>query len=226
MIQNRLEQQVKRLEKENTSLHKQFKQAQQETDIMRAATSRTGSRISKAKSETDLSRKFDKYSTYDKHKYRDLGRVTKAVSFSTLGDTSGLGTTRFSSLDTNYSRSHDFAVSSPVVMNGYGLDTKRAAGSSYSAVSDRMVHEPIGGRTTVPRHRRGSLGEESDVSDDLEHVPPQSRWPRPQSTESSSSSGVSWDRADTAYSPVSSLFQQHDRSMGRRRRPHSYHGGN
>ena len=226
MTQNRLEHQVKRLEKENASLHKQLKQPHQEMDIMRGGTSRTGSRISKAKSETDLSRKFDKYSTYDIHKYRDLGPVAKAVSFSTRGDTSGIGTTRFSSLDSNYTRSHDFAVSSPVVMNGYGLDTKRAAGSSYSAVPDRMVHEPISSRTTIPRHRRGSLGEDSDVSDDLEHAPLQSRWQRPQSTESSSSSVVSWDHADTAYSPVSSLFQQHDRSMGRRRRPHSYHGGN
>ena len=220
MIQNRLEQQVQRLEKSNTSLQKQLKQAQQEMDIMRTATSRTASRISKAKSETDLSRKFDKYSTYDKYKYRDLEPVAKTVSFSTRSDTLGLGTSRFTSLDKNYTRSHDLAVSSPVVMNGYGLDTKRAA-----AVPDRMVHDPISGRTTVPRHRRGSLGEDSDVSDDLEHVPPHSRW-RTQSTQSSSSSAVSWDHANTAYSPVSSLFQQHDRSMGRRRRPHSYHGGN
>ena len=225
VIQNTLEQHVKRLELENTKLHKQLTQAQQEMDSMKAVT--RSSRISKAKSETDLSRKFDKYTSYGKHRYRDLEPVVKAVNFSTRGDTSGLGATQFSALDTNYTRSHNFGVSSPVIMNGYGStrsDAKRMAVSSYSSVQDRFVHEPVNGRSTVPRHRGGSLGEDSDVSDDLEHAP-QPRW-RTQSSESSASSVVSWDHDYTAYSPVSSLQQeQHDRGTGRRRRPHSYHGG-
>ena len=110
VIQNTLEQHVKRLELENTKLHKQLTQAQQEMDSMKAVT--RSSRISKAKSETDLSRKFDKYTSYGKHRYRDLEPVVKAVNFSTRGDTSGLGATQFSALDTNYTRSHNFGVSS------------------------------------------------------------------------------------------------------------------
>lgn len=226
VTQNTLEQHVRRLEKENKNLQKQLKQAQQEIDTMKTITSRNGSRISKARSETDLSRKFDKYSAYDKHRYGDLEPVAKTVSFAMRGDSSGLGTTRFSSLDTDYTRSHDFGVSSPLIMNGYGSsrsDTKRAVGSSDLSVQDRLTHDPVSGRGTVPRHRGGSLGEESDLSDDLEHAP-LPRW-RTQSSESSSSSVVSWDHDYIANSPVSSLYQQHDRGTGRRRRPHSYHGG-
>lgn len=208
---------------------------------MKAITRRTGTRLGKAKSETDLSKKFDKYTSYDKHKYGDY-EPTKTVSFATRGDGLGLGTTRFSSSDTNYTRSHDVGASSPVIMNGYGSprsEVKRLP-SSYTSLQDRLSRDPLKSRTTVPRHRVSSLGEDSDVSDDLEHglgyhTGNQPRW-RTQSSDTSTSSVVSWDHdysADaaarqprvSAFNPSSSLHHEDDRVGGRRRRPHSYHGG-
>lgn len=204
-------------------------------------TSRNGSRLSKAKSETDLSKRFDKYTMYDKHRYRDP-EPSKTVSFATRSDSSGLGTTRFSSSDANYTRSHEVGVSSPVIMNGYSSPRSEAKrlSSSYASLHDRLMREPPTSRTTVPRHRVGSLGEDSDVSDDLEHgvgyhTATQPRW-RTQSSESSASSVVSRDHdysTDAArqprasiYTPSSSVYDQDDWVSGRRRRPHSYHGGN
>ncbi|XP_078375566.1 uncharacterized protein LOC144658931 isoform X2 [Oculina patagonica] len=240
VLQKTLEQHVRRLERENERLQTKLKQAEQEIDTMKAITRRTGTRLSKAKSETDLSKKFDKYTSYDKHKYGDY-EPTKAVSFAVRGEGLGLGTTRFSSSDTNYTRSHDVGVSSPVIMNGYSSprsEVKRLP-SSYTSLQDRLSRDPPRSMTTVPRHRVGSLGEDSDVSDDLEHglgyyTGTQPRW-RTQSSESSTSSVVSWDHdysADaaarqpraSAYNPSSSLHQEDDRVGGRRRRPHSYHG--
>lgn len=224
MIQNTQEQRLKRLERENTTLHKQLHQAQQGMETMRVGTKTSDSRISKAKSETDLSRKFRKYTAYDERKYRDLEPVAKAATFSTRGGTSGLGSTRFSSLHADYTRSHDFSVPSRVLTNGCGSEARTAGVSSYYTVEDRLTsHEPVINRITVPRHRVGSLGEDSDASDDLEHTS-QPRW-RAQSAESSSSI-ASWDHDYSAYSPASSRYQRDDRSVGSRRRPHSYHGGN
>ena len=209
---------------------------------MKAITRRSGSRLGKAKSETDLTKKFDKYTSYDKHKYGDH-EPTKTVSFATRGDGMGLRTTRFSSSDTNYTRSHEVGFSSPVIMNGYGSprpEAKRMP-SSYTSFQDRPAREPLRSRITVPRHRVGSLGEDSDVSDDLEHglgyhTGTQPRW-RTQSPDSSTSTAVSWDHdystdaavrepRASAYTPSSSLHHvDDDRVGGRRRRLHSYHGG-
>ena len=224
LIQNTLEQRVKRLEHENRNLYKQLHQAQQGMESMRVGgTTRSGSRISKAKSETDLSRKFHKYTAYDKHKYRDLEPVAKAGTFSTRGDSLGLGSTRYSSLDADYTRSHDVSVPSRVLTNGCGSEA-RTGGVSYYTVEDRLAsHEPVINRTTVPRYRVGSLGEDSKASDDLEHTS-QPRW-RTQSAESSSSVAF-WDHGYSAYSPVSSRYQRDDRNVGSRRRPHSCYGGN
>ena len=240
-LKNTLEQHVKRLEQDNERLQRKLKQAEQEIDTMKAITRRSGSRLGKAKSETDLSKKFDRYTSYDKHKYGDY-EPSKSVSFATRGDSLGLGATRFSSLDTNYTRSREVGVSSPVIMNGYGLPSSEAKrlSSSYTFLQDRLSRDPPRGRTTVPRHRVGSLGEDSDVSDDLDHgvgyhTGTQPIW-RTQSSDSSTSSVVSWDHdysasaaarqpRASAYSTSSSLYREDDRVSGRRRRPHSYHGG-
>ena len=241
ILKNTLEQHVKRLEQENERVQRKLKEAEQEIDTMKAITRRSGSRLSKAKSETDLSKKFDRYTSYDKHKYGDY-EPTKSVSFVVRGDSLGLGTTRCNSSDTNDTRSHQVGVSSPVIMNGYSSlrpEAKRLS-SSYTSLQDRLSRDPPRGRTTVPRHRVGSLGEDSDVSDDLDHgvgyhTGTRPRW-RTQSSDSSTSSVVSWDheysapavarqpRAST-YSTSSSLYREDDRVSGRRSRPHSYHGG-
>lgn len=240
-LQNTLEQHVKRLEQENERLHRKLKQAEQEIDTMKAITRRSGSRLGKAKSETDLSKKFDKYTSYDKHKYGDY-EPSKSVSFATRGDSLGLGTTRFSSSDTNYTRSHEVGVSSPVIVNGYASPRSEAKrlSSSYTSFQDWLSRDPPRGSTTVPRHRVGSLGEDSDVSDDLDHgvgyhTGTQPRW-RTQSSDSFTSSVVSWEHdysaaaaarqpRASAYSTSSSLYRDDDRISGRRSRPHSYHGG-
>ena len=242
VLNNTLEQQVKQLQRENERLQTKLKQAKQELDTVKTITGRNGSRLGRAKSETDLSKKFDKYTSYDKQKYTDLEPTARSVNFATRSDSLGLGASRYSSLDTNYTRPHDAAVSSPVIMNGYGSPRSEAArqSSSYTSLHDKLASTSHRGRVTVPRHRVSSLGEDSDVSDDLEHglghhTATQPRW-RAQSSESSTSSVVSWDhdyRADaatrqpraSAYSQDSSLYQQVDRVSGRRRRPHSYHGG-
>lgn len=223
VLQTTQERRGKRLESENTNLSRQLKQTQQELDTIKAVTSISGSRVSRAKSETDLSRKFDKYTTYDKYKYSDLDHSARTVSFASTSDNARLGTTRHSSLDTNYSRSRDSGVS-PLIMNGYSpsrSESKRAATSPYSSVQDsRVLRESFIRRVRVPRHRVGSLGEDSDVSDDLDpHVTAPPLRHQTQTPESSSSSVLSWD-------PDSSLHQPRDREPGRRRRPHSYHGGN
>ena len=198
---NSLEERVARLDQENTKLRKQLKQAQQ--------NSSTVTRISKARSETDLSRKFDKYATYDKQKYKELEPVAKAIGYSSRTDSTALGTGRYSSFSTNDSRS--YGLSSPIDMNGYSSANRR------TLLSDSVTREPVTARVMVPRHRRGSLGEDSDVSDDLEHAL-YSRWRSVQTSEPSSSSVVYRD-------PVS-LYRSHDRGMARRTRPHSYGGGN
>lgn len=241
-LQNTLEQHVRQLQQENDRLKTKLKQAKQELDTMKAITSRNGSRLGRAKSETDLSKKFDKYTSYDRHKYADL-EPTRSVSFAAKSDSLGLGTTRYSSLDTNYTRYHDAGVASPVIMNGYGSPRSEAKrqSSSYTSLQDKLASNSLRSRTTVPRHRVSLLGEDSDVSDDLEHglghrTGTQPRW-RTQSSESSTSSVISWDhdysadaaarqpRVSGAYNPDSSLYHQDDRFSGRRRRPHSYHGG-
>ena len=156
--------------------------------------------------------------------FADPEPTARSVSFATRSDSLGLGATQYSSLDTNYTRSHDAAMSSP--------ETKRE--SLQDKVGSASKHRS---RATVPRHRVSSLGEDSDVSDDLEHglgnhTATQPRL-RTQSSESSTSSVVSWDHdygkdaaasqsRASAYRPDSSLCQQGDR---RKRRPHSYHGG-
>lgn len=212
----------KRLELENTDLSRQLKQTQQELDTIKAVTSISGSRVSRAKSETDLSRKFSKYTTYDKYKYSDLDHSTRTVSFASTLDNARLGTTRHSSSDTNYSRSRDSGVS-PLIVNGHSpsrLESQRAAASPYSSVQDRVLRESYSRRVRVPRHRVGSLGEDSDVSDDLDlHATASLLRHQTRSPESSSSSLILWDQD-------SSLYQPQDTETGRRRRPHSYHGGN
>ena len=197
---NSLEERMARLDQENTKLRKQLKQAQQ--------NSSTVTRISKARSETDLSRKFDKYATYDKQKYKELEPVAKAIGYSSRTDGTALG--RYSSFSTNDSRS--YGLSSPIDMNGCSSANRR------TLLSDSVTREPVTARVMVPRHRRGSLGEDSDVSDDLEHAL-YSRWRSVQTSELSSSSVVNGD-------PVSSLYRSHDRGMARRTRPHSCGGGN
>ena len=242
VLNNTLEQQVWQLQQDNERLQTKLKQAKQELDTMKTITSRTGSRLGRAKSETDLSKKFDKYTSYDRQKYTDLEPTARSVSFATRSNNLGLGTSRYSSLDTNYTRSHDAAVSSPVIMNGYGSPRSEAKrqSSSFTSLQDKLASTSHRSKATVPRHRVSSLGEDSDVSDDLEHglghhTTTQPRW-RTHSSESSTSSVVSWDhdhRTDagtrqpraSAYSQDSSLYQQVDRLSGRRRRPHSYHGG-
>lgn len=242
VLNNTLEQQVRQLQRENDGLERKLKQAKQELNTMKTITSRNGSRIGRAKSETDLSKKFDKYTSYDRQKYADLEPTARSVSFASRNDSLGLGTTRYSSLDTNYTRSHDAAVPSPVIMNGYGSPRSEAIrqSTSYTSLQDKLASTSHRSRATVPRHRVSSLGEDSDVSDDVEHglghhTATQPRW-RAQSSESSTSSVVSWDhdyKADaatrqpraSAYSQDSSLHQQVNRHSGRRRRPHSYHGG-
>ena len=239
VLVNTLDQHVKRLEEENTDLQAKLKKAKQEIDAVKAITGWSGSRLGKAKSETDLTKKFDKYTTYDRHRYRDP-EPSKAVSFATRSDTSGLGTTRFGSWDANHTRSHEVGVSSPVIMNGYGSPRSEAQrlASSYTSLRDTLAREPYASRATVPRHRIGSLGEDSDVSDDLDHgvgyhTGTQPRW-LTQSSDSSTSSVVSWDHdysTDESRHPrasgynSSSLLYRDDRASGRRRRPHSYHGG-
>ena len=203
---NSLEERVARLDQENIELRKQLKQAQQNSSGVTH-----GTRISKARSETDLSRKFDKYATYDKLKYQELEPVAKAIGYSLRADSAALGTGRYSSFSTNDSRSYGLA-SPPIDMNGYSSANRR------TLLSDSVTREPVNARVMVPRHRRGSLGEDSDVSDDLEHAP-YSRWRSVQTSEPSSSSVVYRD-------PVSSLYRSHDRGMARRTRPHSYGGGN
>lgn len=206
---NTLEQRVMRLVQDNENLREQLKQAQREKGSVKART-----RISKAKSETDLSRKFDKYTTYDEQNYRDLEPVAKAVTFGTRTDTSGLRTSPYSLLDANNSRSYD--LSSPVALNGYGSHPKRTTLSSNSTVKDILAREPVSGKV-VARHRQGSLGEDSDTSDDFEHAN-HPRWRHTQSSVPLLSSVVSWD-------PVASVYEPYDRGMERRSRPHSYHGG-
>ena len=243
VLNSTLERQVRQLQQDNERLKTKLKQAKQELDTMKTITSRTGSRLGRAKSETDLSKKFDRYTAYDRQKFADLEPTARSVSFATRSDSLGLGTTRYSSLDTNYTRTHDTAVSSPVIMNGYGSPRSEAErqSSSYTSFQDKLASTSYRPRATVPRHRVSSLGEDSDASDDLEHrlghhTVTQPRW-RAQSSESSTSSLVSWDHDDyrtdaatrqpraSAYSQDSSLYQQGDRLSGRRRRPHSYHGG-
>ena len=231
-----LGQHVRQLQQDNERLQTKLKQTKEELDTMKTITSRTGSRLGRAKSETDLSKKsVHKYTSYDSQKYADLEPTARSVSFATRSDSLGLGLTRYSSLDTNYTRSHDAAMSSPVIMNGYGSPRYEAKRQSLQdKVGSTSKHRS---RATVPRHRVSSLGEDSDVSDDLEHglvnhTATQPRF-RTHSSESSTSSVVSWDhdyRTDaaasqsraSAYRPDSSLYQQGDR---RKRRPHSYHGG-
>ena len=228
---NTLEQHVRQLQQDNGRLQTKLKQTKEELDIMKTITSRTGSRLGRAKSETDLSKK---YTSYDSKKYADLEPTARSVSFATRSDSLGLGPTRYRSLDTSYTRSHDATMSSPVIMNGYGSPRYEAKRQS---LQDKVGSASHRSRATVPRHRVSSLGEDSDVSDDLEHglgnhTATQPRL-RTQSSESSTSSVVSWDhdyRTDaaasqlraSAYRPDSSLYQQGDR---RKRRPHSYHGG-
>lgn len=217
-----LQRRGKRLELENANLSRQLKQTQQELDTIKAVTSISGSRVSRAKSETDLSRKFSKYTTYDKYKYSDLDHSTRTVSFASTLDNARLGTARYSSLDTNYSRSRDSGVS-PLIVNGHSPsrpESQRAAASPYSSVQDRVPRESYSRRVRVPRHRVGSLGEDSDVSDDLDlHATASQLRHQTRSPESSSSSLILWDQD-------SSLHQPRDTETGRRRRPHSYHGGN
>ena len=241
VLNNTLEQHVKQLQRENESLQSNLKQAKQELDKMKTIAGRNSSRLGRAKSETDLSKKFDRYTSYDRQKYADLEPTARSVSFATRSDSLGLATTRYSSLDTNYTRFHDAAVSSPVIMNGYGSPRSEAnrQSSSYTSLQDKLASSSHRSRATVPRHRVSSLGEDSDVSDDLEHglghhTATQPRW-HTQTSESSTSSVVSWDhgyRTDpatrqpraSAYSQDSTRYQQVDRPSGRRR-PHSYHGG-
>ena len=223
VLQTTQERSGKRLELENTNLSRQLKQTQQELDTLKAVTSISGSRVSRAKSETDLSRKFNKYTTYDKYKYSDLDHSTRTVSFASTLDNAPLGTTRHSSLDSNYSRSRDSGVS-PQIVNGHSPsrpESKRAAASPYSSVQDsRVLRESFSRRVRVPRHRVGSLGEDSDGSDDLDlHATASLLRHQTQSPESLSSSLISWD-----LDP--SLHQPRDTETERRRRPHSYHGGN
>ena len=222
VLQTTQERSGKRLELENTNLSRQLKQTQQELDTLKAVTSISGSRVSRAKSETDLSRKFNKYSTYDKSKYSDLDHSTRTVSFASTLDSARLGTTRHSSLDSNYSRSRDSGVS-PLIVNGHSPsrpESKRAAASPYSSVQDRVLRESYSRKVRVPRHRVGSLGEDSDVSDDLDlHATASLLRHQTRSPESSSSSLILFDQDP-------SLHQPWDTETGRRRRPHSYHGGN
>lgn len=230
---NTLEQNVRQLQQDNGRLQTKLKQTKEELDTMKTITSRTGSRLGRAKSETDLSKKFHKHTSYDSQKYADLEPTARSVSFATRSDSLGLGPTRYSSLDTNYTRFHDAAISSPVIMNGFGSPRYEAKRES---LQDKVGSASHRSRATVPRHRVSSLGD-SDVSDDLEHglVNHTATQPRlrTQSSESSTSSVVSWDHdygtdaatrqsRASAYSPDSSLYQQSER---RKRRPHSYHGG-
>ena len=83
MLNNTLEQQVTQLQRDNDSLERKLKQAKQELNTMKTITSRNGSRIGRAKSETDLSKKFDKYTSYDRHKYTDMEPTVRSVSFAT-----------------------------------------------------------------------------------------------------------------------------------------------
>ena len=201
---NSLEERMQRLDQENTKLRKQLKQAQQNSSSVTP-----GTRISKARSETDLSRKFEKYATYDKRKYKELEPVAKAIGYSSRVDNAALGTGRYSSLSTNDSRS--YGLSPRIDMNGYSGANRR------TLLSDSSTREPVTARVMVPRHRSGSLGEDSDVSDDLEHAT-HSRWRAIQTSEPSSS---------VVYrNPGSSLYRSHDRGVARRTRPHSYGGGN
>lgn len=225
-----LERHARQLQQDNERLQTKLKQTKEELDTMKRITSRTGSRLGRAKSETDLSKK---YTSYDSKKYEDLEPTARSVSFATRSDSLGLGPTRYSSLDTNYTRSHDAAISSPVIMNGYGSPRYEAKRES---LQDKVGSASHRGRVTVPRHRVSSLGD-SDVSDDLEHglvnhTATQPRF-RTHSSESSTSSVVSWDHdygtdaaasqsRASAYRPDSPLYQHGDR---RKRRPHSYHGG-
>lgn len=220
-VQNRtLERHARQLQQDNERLQTKLKQTKEELHTMKTITSRTGSRLGRAKSETDLSKKFYKYTSYDSKKYEDLEPTARSVSFATRSDSLGLGPTRYSSLDTNYTRSHDAAMSSP--------EAKR------ESLQDKVGSASQRSRVTVPRHRVSSLGD-SDVSDDLEHglVNHTATQPRlrTQSSESSTSSVVSWDHdygtdalasQPRAYRPDSPLYQHGDR---RKRRPHSYHGG-
>lgn len=236
-LNNTYEQHIRRLEEEKAGLKAKLKKAKQEIETMKAWGS---SRLGRAKSETDLSRKFEKYPAVDGHCYRDP-KSSRAVNFTTSSrHSSVLETTRFNSWDTNYTRSPDIEVSSPVIMNGHGsLRSETKPNFSYTCFRDALPREPYTTRTTVPRHRVGSLGEESDMSDDLDHgvvgyhTATQSRL-RPQSPDSSASSVVSWDRdysTDESRSPRASAYNQSsslyrdDRGGGRRARPHSYHGG-
>lgn len=199
---NSLEKRMQRLDQENIKLRKQLKQAQQNSSSVTP-----GTRISKARSETDLSRKFEKYATYDKRKYKELEPVAKAIGYSSRVDNAALGTGRYSSLSTNDSRS--YGLSPRIDMNGYSGANRR------TLLSDSSTREPVTARGLVPRHRSGSLGEDSDVSDDLEHAT-SSRWRAIQTSEPSSS---------VVYRhPGSSLYRSHDRGVARRTRPHSYGG--
>ena len=201
---NSLEERMQRLDQENSKLRKQLKQAQQNSSIVTP-----GTRISKARSETDLSRKFEKYATYDKRKYKELEPVAKAIGYNSRADSAALVTNRYSSLSTNDSRS--YGLSSRIDMNGYSGANRR------TLFSDSVTREPVTARVMVPRHRSGSLGEDSDVSDDLEHAT-YSRLRAVQTSEPSSS---------VVYrNPGSSLYRLHDRDVARRPRPHSYDGGN
>ena len=235
-LNDAFKQHVQRLQEEKTDLQAKLKKAKREIETMKALGS---SRLGKAKSETDLSRKFDKYTAVDEHRYRDP-RSSRTVNFATTSrHSSALGSTRLSSWDTNNTRSADIEVSSPVIMNGHGsLRPDTNPGSSYTFFRDTLPREPYSTRTTVPRHRIGSLGEESDMSDDLDHgvgyhTATQSKW-RPQSSDSSVSSVILWDRdysTDESRSPRASAYNQSsslyrdDRGGRRRARPHSYHGG-
>lgn len=205
-----LREQVHRLEQEKKDLKRQLeKDSPQRTS--------TDLRISKAKSETDLSAKYGR-------KY----------TFSTRNDSLGLGSSRYQRSDPNNDDTYRPGGRPSALTNG-DLSPRRSFGKSAPSSNPYIATD-----THSTRRRFGSVGDESDLSDmsDLDHA-----WQneadtrhRTFSSESSTSSLFSTDhdfstyisrQPTTGYPHSPRVYSPGDYAPVKKRtqRPHSYHGG-
>lgn len=224
---------VIQLEADKRELKQKYNKIKLELEQTKAEKTLSDSRLKRARSETDLSEKFNRYTTYSKPEHEN-----DIYGQSWANTSSGLGSSRYSWSD-NFESA--YKVGSGTTQDSgltNGLSSALSKRDTYSSrKDDHVAYKPLYS-TSHQRRRHSSIDDDIDVTSDtleqdLDHRSTYAHdRQRTLSSESSNSSLLEYEYGANMRVPYEpSTYSTRDtrvelRETRRRRvRPHSYHAG-
>ncbi|XP_031569432.1 uncharacterized protein LOC116303943 [Actinia tenebrosa] len=227
ILNKTLREKVARLETDKADLKQKYNKIKLELEQTKAEKVLSDSRLKKARSVTDLSEKFNRYTTYSKPELDIYDQSWGKTS-------SGLGSSRYSWSDNNVDSA--YKVSSGTI-GDRGLTNGLSTRDKYSSRRDDHVTDIPLSSTSHQRRLHSSMDNDIDVislEQDFDHRSAHERdRHRTLSSESSNSSLLEYEygvnirvpNQSSTYSPRDTRVELRETSRGRRERPHSYHAG-